>query len=123
MDKSRLDPEIALHPTPDTGAILTAYFKKKRIYRSGLGRALGKDYKAVRGYETRSTILTSVLWELCIALKHNFFADIAALLPAEYGTDAPADTTKDDRIKELETALLKATAERDILLLAIGKGQ
>jgi hypothetical protein len=33
-------------------------------------------------YGKNSTLQTAILWEICHALKHNFFADIAAQLPS-----------------------------------------
>lgn len=55
-----------------------------------------------------------------MALKHNFVSDIAAQMPAAFSTDAPADTSKDARIRELEEALLKVTTERDVLERVMG---
>jgi restriction endonuclease S subunit len=64
-------------------------------------------------YGKNSTLQTAILWEICHALKHNFFADIAVQLPPTYTTQAPADSTQDDRIAALEQeiALLKAKNE------------
>ncbi len=122
MASTPRDPEIPLHPIPDTGAMLRAYFKKHRIYQSALGRALGRDYDAVNDYKKRTKMLTSTLWQISVALRHNFFADIAAQMPKEYPTDAPVDDTKDRRINELETELMKVRAERDLLKEMFGKG-
>jgi len=44
----------------------------------------GRTFRTLAGYEKNSAIQTAVLWELCHALKHNFFLDIACQLPAEF---------------------------------------
>ena len=56
-----------------------------------------------------------------MALKHNFFKDIACRLPAEftsYESVAPIET---DKVADMEQQILKLTIERDILLKAMGR--
>lgn len=43
-------------------------------------------------YTKRPSIQTKVLWQLCTAMKHNFFMDLAAQLPAGATTNAPDPT-------------------------------
>ncbi len=52
------DLELQIPSGIDTGAMLTAYIKEKRIYQS----ALGRSYASVRDYRQRKSLQTSVLW-------------------------------------------------------------
>jgi hypothetical protein len=102
--------DIQTNKAPDTGALLKAFFKKRRISKAALARTLNRASKTLVGFVKRSSIQTAVLWEICHALKHNFFADIAAQLPATYTTNDIADNTQTERIAQLEheNALLQA---------------
>ena len=98
------------NPSPDTGMMLKAFFKKRRISKAALARTMNRAYKTLIAFTKGKTIQTALLWEISHALKHNFFADIATQLPDGYTTSAPADTAKDTRIAELqkENDLLQA---------------
>lgn len=104
-------------PAPSTGEMLSKYITDKRIYQSALARLLNRNQSAISEFRQGATIQTAILWEICHALKYNFFADIAAQLPADYGFSAEntnkkqADTAVDSLQKEI--ALLKM--ERDML--------
>ncbi len=57
-----------------------------------------------------------LLFEKLGLLKHNFFADIAAQLPAAYTTNVVADTSKDERIALLEQELALLKAKNEVLV-------
>ena len=63
---------------------------------------------------------TNILWEISQVLKHNFFADIAALLPETFTTDVPDNTSKDELIASLQQQLITAIAEWDVLMKTFG---
>ncbi|GEM_PF-515762 len=111
---------INVPQAPHTGNMLQAFYKKRRIYRAALSRHIGISQFTLYAYNKRSNMQTNVLWRLCHGLQHNFYADIAAQLPAHYTTDAVADTTATTRIAELEQQVLLLTAERDVLLKVAG---
>jgi hypothetical protein len=94
----------------NVGEILKKYIDDHRIFKSALTRKLGKSGSVIIQYQKRTSIQTEILINISHALKHNFFADIAALLPASYSTDAPVDDSKDIMIAGLqkEIELLKA---------------
>ena len=102
-----------INKAPDTGALLKAFFRKRRISKAALARTLNRASNTLVGFVKRNSIQTAVLWEICHALKHNFFADIAAQLPATYTTTMPADNTQTERITQMEheNALLQAKYE------------
>lgn len=111
----------AAYTAPSTGEILTAYFKEKRIYRSALGRKLNLHIKSILGYQKNSTIQTAILWDLSSALKHNFFMDIAALMPKEFTTSADLYSDRDLKIAHLEQEIIILKAEKEILLKVAGR--
>ena len=98
---------------PNTGELLKIFFKQRRIRKAALARLMNRSFNTLSTYQKNDTMQTAILWEICHALKHNFFTDIAVQLPSTYTTQAPADTTQDDRIAALEQeiALLKAKIE------------
>lgn len=104
---------------PNTGKMLVTFFAQRRIRKSALARLLGRKFSTLKAYEKRTSIQVAILWELSHALKHNFFMDIAAMLPSTYTTQAPPSNLLQEKIAELEHQLELATTERDILLKAM----
>jgi hypothetical protein len=96
--------------------MLKDLIKKRRIYKSALARALNRRYETLVDYLKQPSIQISILWEICHVLKHNFFYDIAAQLPADFATNVTKDDTQSLKIAELEQQIIKLTAERDVLL-------
>lgn len=99
------------------GAIVKKYIDKNKIAKASLARKLNISGSAIIAYQKSASLKTSTLLELTHALKHNFFQDIASMLPANYSTDAPIDQTKDRRIAELELENMILKAEKAVLLL------
>ncbi len=104
---------IQPNTAPNTGELLKVFIKKRRLSKAALSRTLNRASNTLVGFLKGDTIQTAILWEISHALKHNFFADIAAQLPNTYSTNVMADTSKDERIAqlELEIALLKSKNE------------
>jgi len=82
----------------DTGKLLVAHIKKNRIYKSALARAINRKPKTVYQLLKQPSVQSAILWEICVALKHNFFADIAAQLGIDNGLENPLQA----RITQLE---------------------
>ena len=104
------------NPAPSTGAMLETYLKEKRIYQSALCRLLNRHPSAITSFRKQTTMQTAVLWEICHALQHNFFADIAAQLPENYTTknESIKETTSPE-ISELQAEIATLKVERDTL--------
>lgn len=100
---------------PNVGQLLRTHIKTKRLFRSALARKLNRSYVTVQGYEKKASLHVSVLWELSMAMKHNFLLDIASQLPKEFSTYAPQDTTAEDRIRDLETENEHLKSQVDLL--------
>ena len=104
------------------GELVKDYLKSKRVFKSALARKMNKRDTDILRYQKSESLKTEVLFLLSDALEHNFFADIAGLLPSHYSTSVPADSSKDviieDLIKQIE--LLKS---REEVLLEALKGK
>ena len=112
-------------PTPteiDAGALLKNYIDRHRIYKSALDRSLNKSKGSVIKYQKHASLQSAVLIAMSHALKHNFLADLAALLPDSYTTTEPKDNRQEQRIAELEAQLTIVQAEKSVLLEALKKG-
>ena len=89
-----------------TGAFLNNYIQKNRISKSQLGIDINRNGKSITQYLYNSSIQTGILLDICHALKHNFFSDLADQLPMEFTKNQP----KTDQItseKELFIAQLQ----------------
>jgi len=103
------------------GAIIKKYFVDAKIYKSALARTLGVNDAVVLAYEKRTSTTTATLLKLSHALKHNFFGDIAALLPKDYTTTAPVDNSNSIKIAQLEQEIIMLNREKNLLLEALKK--
>lgn len=107
---------------PHLGNLLKTYYKINRINKSGLARAMNRSRATVQDYEERKSLQCNVLWDICVAVEHNFFADLAAQLPQTYTTNVPEDTTQAQRIAQLEEENRILKTKVDTLLAVVGKG-
>jgi len=103
------------------GALLRAYFKKHRIFRSALGRKINRSDSTIVSYQKRASLQLSIIENLSHALKHNFFADLANLLPESYSKDATKWMEKDAKIASLEREIEILKAEKEVLLAVLRK--
>lgn len=105
----------------DVGALLKSYLASKKIVKSVLARRIGKSNAEILRYQKRASLSTDILLSLSHVLKHNFFLDIAAVLPQEYTTNATKDTATTDRIADLELQVKLLETEKAVLLEAMRK--
>ncbi|MBK5214672.1 MAG: hypothetical protein JJE55_13535 [Flavobacteriaceae bacterium] len=109
-------------PLPHIGNMLRTHLKKHRLFRSVLARMLGRDYAVVLKFEKKDSLQCSLLWELSMAIKHNFFADLAAQLPPDFSTDAPDPTLPfQERIAALEEENRLLNAKVETLMAVVRK--
>ncbi|MEC4048241.1 hypothetical protein OX284_002270 [Flavobacterium sp. SUN046] len=111
-------------PAIHIGKILKSYIDSHRIYKSVIARRIQKKDSEILRYQKRSSIQTNLLLELCHVLKHNFFADIAHLLPLDYSKNTFDDTIKEEEITQLKQQIQLLEKEIAILKeIAINKGK
>lgn len=102
-------------PTPEMGALLLTYLKTNRTRRSVLARMLGISPQAMVKYPKKTSLQTETVWKLSLILKHNFFQDMADLLPKNFTTYAVVDNSLKDRIAQLEQQNALLTAQLEVL--------
>ncbi|WP_347375099.1 hypothetical protein [Aequorivita sp. Q41] len=108
--------------SPHLGKLLKAHIIKHSVYRSSLSRYMERQPSTIEYYLKQPTLQTALLWELSTALKHNFFKDLAAQLPADFTTNAP-DTTLpfQERIAALEEEAKLTNAKLEELRAVVRK--
>ena len=104
----------------NTGKMLNEYMEKNFITRANLGRKIGRLAISISQYTQRDSIQTNTLLMISHALKHNFFRDIADLLPQTYSRTKPEDLTllneKDQQIAQLQEENKVLKIQNDLLM-------
>jgi DNA-binding Xre family transcriptional regulator len=105
--------------TLNTGALIQTYVYKNRIAKTDLGASIGRSGLAILRFMRNESIQTSILLDICYALKHNFFKDIANQLPDDFTTTNPADqrliSEKDLLIAQLQEENKVLKIQNDVL--------
>jgi hypothetical protein len=97
------------------GTQLKDYFKANNVSKAALSRALDISPGNFEVRLRQPWFRTDMLLKISKLLKHNFFADIGALLPEEFPTNIAPDKTKDELIASLELEIKILKRERDML--------
>jgi hypothetical protein len=108
-------------PYPHIGTLLSKRVRLAGITEAAIARKLSISATTMGGYKRNQSVQVGILWNVGMAIKHNFFAEIAALMPvpfvntefensiAEFQKQLAAKDEqmkeKDERIKELEKEL------------------
>jgi hypothetical protein len=108
---------------PDIGQMLNNRIKKRRISKAALSRNANRKPQTLQKILSKPSIQIRILWELCVAMRHNFFADLAAQLPPDFTTNAPDPTLPlQERIAALEEENKVLTTKVETLMAVVGKG-
>jgi hypothetical protein len=101
----------------NTGSMIRAKAKEKQFTMAALARLTGRKNSTVTTLLKKTSMQAYILWELSLALKHNFFADLAQQLNEAAGagalenSEAPAKT----KIEALEKENQQLREERDMM--------
>ena len=106
---------------PNIGSMLRTHYNNRKINRATLARKLNLHRVTVAKYDARTSLQVRILWDVAVALQHNFFADIAAQLPQTYTTNIPEDTTQTQRIAHLEEENKILAGQLELLKGVMGK--
>lgn len=102
---------------PHLGEMLQSYFDRKRTYQAALARAINREPDTLRKYKQRHSLQAAILWELSHALKYNFFADLAAALPADFEKASSLSIDeKDAEIADLRNQVAQLQRDKDLLM-------
>jgi DNA-binding Xre family transcriptional regulator len=108
----------------DTGKLIDEFLYKNRIAKSDLGKEIHRTGVSIIRYIQNSSIQTGILLDICHALKHNFFQDIADQLPTDFSVNKPPldnsaiISEKDNEIQDLKAQIKILEAEKSVLLQA-----
>ena len=69
---------------PHLGNIINEYMVQNRITRAEAARKLGVTPTEVTQYLKRPSLQFHVLWNFCLALKHDFLADLQTQFPEDF---------------------------------------
>jgi hypothetical protein len=120
--RARVNTPLALGSgMPDVGKMLREYVRVHRIRQSGLSRVMSIRQNTLWKYWKRPSLQLSVLWQMSLALKYNFIADLADKLPADLPRANTPGVNERATIAELEKKLEDVTRERDLLKEIISK--
>lgn len=111
------------NPQLNIGEIITNYFETKRIRRAALARKMGILLQSLLSYQKKTSLQTDKLWELSHALEHNFFADIAAQLPANFTTTTNIQAENQQKMAALEKEIEKLKIEKEMLMEMVRGGR
>lgn len=101
---------------PNIGEMLTQFFELRRIRRAALARLLNVQTSTIIGYQKKESIQVKTLWDISNLVSHNFFMDIAQMLPENYTTSKNIFKEKDAEIAALKAEVKKLTIERNLLI-------
>lgn len=106
----------------NTGKMIDDFITKNRIFKSNLGQDINRNGLSILAYTRNVSIQTGILIDLCHALKHNFFRDIADQLPADFTTTKPDSShiEKDALIAQLQEEVKVLKIQNEILLRVKG---
>lgn len=80
---------------PHLGQVINSYMVSNRITKAEAARKMGVTQTEVSKYLSRPSLQFHVLWNFCIALQHDFFADLQNCFPESF------PRWEDSRIGEL----------------------
>ena len=98
------------------GKMLADYFEKHAVNRSALARQIGVAPSTVMKYLESESLQFRILWNISLALKHNFIAELSAQLPIEM-----PDPPKDEKMLALEKELERLNIELSVYKNIVGK--
>jgi transcriptional regulator with XRE-family HTH domain len=112
MPQPKGNPIATLH----VGSMLKQIQQQKRVTHAVLARRMGRDQSSIRKMMNGETLQTYILWEISVALRHNFFADLARQLDA--ATEGRLDSEQTE-LQQLRADYERLKEERDYLRKAI----
>ena len=100
----------------NTGQLVEAERRRQRVTLAVLARRSKRNASAIARTLNRPSMQVYVLWELSVALNHNFFADLAQQLDAATNGEIDRQITE---LEQLKTEYNRLKEERDYLRKAM----
>lgn len=106
--------------TLHVGKLINQVRQEKRVSYATLSRLMNRHHTGINTALKRETLQASVIWEFSLALRHNFFEDLAAEL--QENTDVELDSSNAataQTIAQLETENQRLKEELHYLRLSV----
>jgi hypothetical protein len=110
INRNKKYKETSTIPYPSVGQLLGQFAQQNHVNKSALGRTIGVSPKVVSDYFKRSSLQMGIVWNLSIALNHNFVAQIAEQMPIDF------ETKKEVALKEKNLSLQQQIEKLEIEL-------
>ena len=99
----------------NVGQLLQRVIQEKKLVKSLVARKTQRKPTGFQQFIKQKSTQASILWELCHAMRHNLFADLAQELPKEFTRLHPEDTSKDEEIARLRHRIEILEAQLEVL--------
>jgi len=93
------------HPYPHMGKLLQDCIKEKRITQAQVARSMEVHPIVVTRYLRNQSLQAGILWKAGLALRQNFFADIAQVFPYDRWSETEIAELR-DRVRTLEKEVM-----------------
>jgi len=102
---------------PNIGRVLADYFKKQSINRAKLSRQLSVPSPSIVRYMEKETLQFKTIWNISVALNHNFIAEMGEKLPINHITvrEAALQNQVETLQKELEKLNIELSVYKNIM--------
>ncbi|MFM1876425.1 MAG: hypothetical protein RL266_2162 [Bacteroidota bacterium] len=89
----------------DVGKMVRHHMLGKRMSHAMMARRLKRNQSTIRRMLHNTSVQTYLVWELSVALNHNFFSDLAAQLNAATEGKLEQQQTELEQMKQEYTKL------------------
>lgn len=90
------------HKKINFGYLLSSYMELRLVRSDKLGALIGKTSQTIANYKSSAELRSNTIEELCYALKHNFFQDMANQLPREFTVNPELNAENQSLIAQLQ---------------------
>ena len=102
--------------TISIGKLLDAHLRNNAIFGEQLATLVGVQGQTVSKYRTVSSMKSSTIEDICYALEHNFFQDMANHLPREFSVNADLNSANQELIAQLQEENKVLRIENNLLM-------
>lgn len=106
----------------DMGQLLSIYMENRFIRGEQLAKLVGKTGQTISKYRTTAIMKSDTIAVLSYALQHNFFQDMANLLPSEFTVNAELNSNNQRYINQLEEENKVLKIQNELLIQLNGQG-
>lgn len=104
------------HKKINFGYLLSYYTELRFIRSDKLAGLIGKTSQSIANYKSATSLKSETIEEICYALEHNFFQDMANQLPREFTVNAELDAANQSLIAQLQEENKVLKIENDLLM-------